>query len=167
MDKFFASWVATIFPFSLTKISEKVFTKNLLKISTTRIIIDGTKIFVERATSLKTKARTWSNYKHVNTWKALVGISSNGIVSSLWTGRVSDKKLTCSGLLGKLEPGDNMADKGLDVTDIFPSGVTLNIPRFKGAWHELKPEETYETARIAAVKINVERTMSQIKNYHI
>ena len=88
------------FPFLLQKLVRKYLpTKNLLKISTTRIIIDGTKIFVERATSLKTKARTWSNYKHVNTWKALVGISSNGIVSSLWTGRVSDKKLTCSGLL--------------------------------------------------------------------
>ena len=63
--------------------------------------------------------------------KHLLVISSNGIVSSLWTGRVSDKKLTCSGLLEKLEPGDNTADRGLDVTDIFPSGVTLNIPRFK------------------------------------
>ena len=46
-------------------------------------------MFVERATSMKIQAQTWSNYKHPNTWKALLGISSNGIVtfvSSLWTG---------------------------------------------------------------------------------
>ena len=45
------------------------------KYLTTRIIIDETQIFVERATSIKTQAQTWSNYKHHNTWKALVGIS--------------------------------------------------------------------------------------------
>ena len=49
---------------------------------------------------MKTKRQTWSNYKHHNTWKALIGISPVGKVtfignvSSLWTGRVSDKKLT-------------------------------------------------------------------------
>ena len=60
---------------------------------------------MERATSVKTQAQTWSNYKHHSAWKALVGISPNGIVtfvSLLWTGRVSDKELTkCPGLLKK------------------------------------------------------------------
>ena len=94
--------------------------------------------------------------------KALVGISPNGIVtfvSSLWTGRVLDKELTkCSGLLAKLEPGDNiMADRGFDIADISPSGVTLNIPPFKGGRDQLNPEKTDETARIAALIIHVER----------
>ena len=56
---------------------------------------------------MKTQAQTWSNYKHYNTLKELVGISYNGIVnfaSSVWTGRVSEKELIkCSGLLEKLE----------------------------------------------------------------
>ena len=39
------------------------------------MIIGGTEIFVERATSMKTQAQTWSNHKHHNTWKAFVGIS--------------------------------------------------------------------------------------------
>ena len=58
------------------------------KYPTTRVIIDATEIVVERANSMKTQAQTWSNYKHHNTWKALAGISPNGIVtfvSSLWT----------------------------------------------------------------------------------
>ena len=139
---------------------------------TTRIITDGTEIFVERATSMKTQAQTRSNYKHHNTRKTLVGISPDRIVtfvSSLWTGRVSDKELTkCSCLLEKLELGDNsMADRGFDITDIFPSGVTLNISPFKRGRDQLNPEETDETTRIAAVRIHVERAIGRIKNYHI
>ena len=41
----------------------------------------GTEIFLERVTSVKTQAQTWSNYKHHNTWKALFGIFPNGIVT--------------------------------------------------------------------------------------
>ena len=121
---------------------------------------------------MKTQAQTWSNYKHHNTWKALVGISPNGIVafvSSLWAGRVSDKELTkCSGLLEELEPGDNiMTDRGLDIADILPSVVTLNILPFKGGTDQLNPEETDETVRIDAVRIHVERAIGRIKNYYI
>ena len=117
MDKFFVSWVATIFLFSITKIRETVFTKKFEKYPTTQIIIGGNKIFVERAISMKTEAQTWSNYKHHNTWKALVNISLNNIVnfvSPLWTGWVSQRELTkCPGLLEKVEPGDNMVDMGI------------------------------------------------------
>ena len=160
------------FPFPSRKLVRKYLPKSFEKYPATRTIIDGTEIFVERATSMKTQAQTWSNYKHRNSWKALVGTSPNGIVTSvlsLWTGRVSDKELTkCSGLLEKLEPGDNiMVDRGFDIADILPSGVTLNIPPFKGARNQLNPEETDETARIAAVRIHVEHAIGRIKNCHI
>ena len=98
---------------------------------------------------MKTQAQTWSKYH--NTQKAIVGISPNGIVtfvSSLWTGPFSDKELTkFSGLLKKLEPGDNMADRGFDIADVLPSGVTLNIPPFRGGRDQLNPEEADETAK--------------------
>ena len=150
----------------------KYLPKRFEKYPTTRIIIDGTEIFFERATSMKTQAQTWSNYKQHITWKALVGISPNGtvtFVSSLWTCRVSDKEMTrCSGLLEKLEPRDNiMADRGFDIADILPSGVTLNIPPSIGRREQVNPEETDETARIAAKRIHVERAILRIKNYHI
>ena len=91
---------------------------------------------------MKTKRQTWSHYKHHNTWRALNGISPAGNVtfaSSIWTGRVSGKELTkCSGLLEKLEPGDNItADRRFDIADILPSGPTLNIPPFKGGRNQL------------------------------
>ena len=65
-------------------------------------------------------------------------------ISSFWAGRVSDKELTkCSDLPEKLEPRDNiMADREFYIIDSLPSGVTLNIPPFKGQRDQLKPEET-------------------------
>ena len=106
------------------------------------------------------------------TWKALVGISPNGLVtfvSKLWSGRVPDKQITKeSGLLEMIDYGDNvMADRGFDISNILPDGVTLNIPPFKGSRSQLIAAETEETARIAAVRIHVERAIGRIKNYHI
>ena len=139
---------------------------------TTRIIIDRTEIFIEVPSSMKSQSQTWSQYKHHNTWKALVGISPNGLVtfvSKLWSGRVTDKMLTKeSGLLDMLDYGDNvMADRGFDIADIWPDGVLLNIPPFKGSRPQLTAEETEDTVRIAAVRIHVERAIGRIKNYHI
>eukprot|EP00795_Rhopilema_esculentum_P003906 gene3906-15222_t len=136
---------------------------------TTRIIIDCTEIFTEIPSSLKSQSQTWSQYKHHNTWKALVGISPTGcitFVSKLWSGRVSDKEITQKcGVLQLLENGDNiMADRGFDISNILPPGVSLNIPPFKGTRSQLTAEET---ARIAAVRIHVERAIGCVKNFHI
>ena len=57
------------------------------------IIIDCIEIFMERATDLKTRAQTWSNYKHHNTVKFLIGITPQGTISFIskgWGGHVSD-----------------------------------------------------------------------------
>ncbi|XP_019616711.1 PREDICTED: uncharacterized protein LOC109464218 [Branchiostoma belcheri] len=139
---------------------------------TTRIIIDCTEIFIEVPSAMLAQSQTWSNYKHHNTWKALVGISPNGMVtfvSKLWGGRVSDKAITRdSGLLALLESGDNvMADRGFEISDILPPGVSLNIPPFKGDRAALSAAEVQETMDIASVRIHVERAIGRIKNYHI
>ena len=138
----------------------------------TRIILDCTEIHIEVPSSLISQSQTWSEYKHHNTWKALIGISPNceiTFISKLWSGRVSDKELTSSsGLLSLLEPGDNvMADRGFDIANILPASVTLNIPPFKDSRDQLTPAESEETAKIAAVRIRVERAIGRVKNYHI
>ena len=73
---------------------------------------------------------TFSNYKNRNTFKALVGISPDGVitfVSPLYPGSISDMQLTRCYLL---EPGDSvMADRGFDIVDdLILRGVHLNVP---------------------------------------
>ena len=102
----------------------------------------------------------------------MIGISPTGcitFVSKLWSGRVSDKEITAkSGILKLLEEDDNlMADRGFDISDILPAGMTLNIPPSKGSRTHLTAQEVEDTARIAAVRIHVERAIGRVKNYHI
>ena len=54
-------------------------------------------VFCERPKSLKARAQTYSNYKHHNTVKFLIGIAPQGVitfVSKGWGGQVSDKHIT-------------------------------------------------------------------------
>ena len=54
-------------------------------------------------------------------------------MSEAYEGSILDQKLVqVSGLLNKLEPGDEiMADKGFTIQDLLiPHGVCLNIPPF-------------------------------------
>lgn len=178
-SKIFTTWInflcrelKLLFPFPT---QEQVFQKMPLQFAryaNTRVIIDCTEVFVQVPTSLQAQSQTWSNYKHHNTFKVLVAISPIGqvtFVSKLWGGRVSDKAITKeSGLLDLLEAGDNvMADRGFDIKDILPAGVDLNLPPFKGTRAQLTAKEVEDTARIASVRIHVERAIGRIKNYHI
>ena len=86
------------------------------------IIIDCFEVFIERLTNLKARAQTWSNYKHHNTVKFLIGITPQGAItyiSKAWCGHVSDVYLTehCE-LLENLLPGDLiLADRGFNIHD--------------------------------------------------
>ena len=44
------------------------------------VIIDCTEVFVERPSDLMARAQTWSNYKHHNTVKFLLGITPQGTI---------------------------------------------------------------------------------------
>ena len=138
----------------------------------TRVIIDCTEIFVEMASSFRSQSATYSSYKSHNTAKGLIGISPAGavtFVSDLYAGRSSDKQITKDGgILDLLEEGDSiMADKGFEIADDLPKGVTLNIPLFLRGNDHLSIEEETETRRIASVRFHVERAISRIKTFRI
>lgn len=122
--------------------------------ATTRIILDCTKIFIQWPSAMLAQSETWSDYKHHNTWKLLVGVTPNGQVtflSDLWGGLVPDKQITReSGVFDLLESGDNvMVDHGFDIKDNVPDGVTVNMPL--GGWDQMTAAETVETMTIAPV----------------
>ena len=179
VSKIFTTWICflyhelpTLFPFPSKDLILENMPAQFKEFPKTRIILDCTELFIETPSSMVSQSQTWSEYKHHNTWKALVGISPAGcitFVSKLWSGRVSDKEITIrSGVLNLLEDGDNiMADRGFDIGDVLPPGITLNIPPFKGTRSQLSSQETEETARIASLRIHVERAIGRVKNYHI
>ena len=138
-----------------------------------RCIIDCTEIFIERTYNLKARAETWSNYKHQNTIKYLIGITPAGAISFLssgWGGRASDKVITLdSGFLGKLEHGDEiLADRGFLIREELASvGATLRIPSFTKGKSQL-PGSCVDTSRqLSRVRIHVERVIGQLKTFQI
>ncbi|XP_040068988.1 uncharacterized protein LOC115313765 [Ixodes scapularis] len=143
------------------------------KYPTTRVILDATEIRCEVTSSFVTQSGTYSYYKSTNTFKGLVGISPNGLVtfvSELFMGSVSDKETVIqSGLLEMpFDKGDSvMADKGFKIADLLQKlGVALNIPPFLNRG-KFSTEEVVETQDIAALRIHVERRIQRIKSFHI
>ena len=140
-----------------------------------RVIIDCTEVFCERARNLTLRALTWSNYKHDNTVKILVGVSPTGAVSFIsnsFGGRASDKLITQkSGFLNNLDYGDQvLADRGFlieEEEELASRGATLAIPNFTKGVKQLSMKNVEESRRLARVRIHVERMMERLKNFKI
>lgn len=60
-----------------------------------------------------------------------------------------------------------MANKGLQIADILPLGVTLNIPPFLRTNTQMSAEDVVQTQQIAGLRIHVERAINKIKNFII
>eukprot|EP00112_Aurelia_sp_Birch-Aquarium-sp1_P012053 Seg253.27 transcript_id=Seg253.27/GoldUCD/mRNA.D3Y31 product="THAP domain-containing protein 4" protein_id=Seg253.27/GoldUCD/D3Y31 len=136
-------------------------------------IIDCSEIFIERPKNLTARAQTWSNYKHNNTIKYLIGISPAGAVTFLsegWGGRVSDKQITLeSGFIWKVYPGDCiLADRGFLIDeDLAQRGAFLKIPKFTKGKSQLAAKDVHRSRQLANVRIHVERVIGQLKKFRI
>lgn len=136
-----------------------------------RIILDCTEICSAIPTSMESQRQTYSSYKHRNTWKLLVGVAPNGVitfVSKAYPGSTSDKKIVeHSGILNQMHHGDLiLADKGFLIQDLLPAGVSLNIPPFLST-PQFTEAQVYETQKIAKARIHVERAIRRIKCFNI
>ena len=75
---------------------------------------------------LHMQSSTWSNYRHQNTAKFLIGCTPNGVisyVSQLYVGSISDEELTRTcGFLDTLAGKSGisvMADRGFTIKDML------------------------------------------------
>ena len=141
--------------------------KNTFKKCT--VIIDCFEVFCERPSSLKARAQTWSNYKHHNTVKFLIGITPQCVVSFIskgWGGRASDVHITENcGILDKLLPGDMiLADRGFTVEE--SAGMycaEVKIPPFTRGKKQLSKCEVDTARQLSRVRIHVERVIGAVK----
>ena len=104
-----------------------------------RIVLDCTELMLQKPSDLQERKETFSNYKHHETVKFLVGMSPQlyiNYISKAYGGRASDKHITLqsNSLLQSLPPGAQvMADRGFTVSqDLRKLGVRTIIPAFKG-----------------------------------
>ena len=95
-------------------------TKNYFK--KCAVIIDCFEFFCERPKPVKARAQTYSNYKHHNTVKFLIGIAPQGVITFIskgWGDRFQiDTLLRMWGFERILLPGDQiLADRGFNIQE--------------------------------------------------
>lgn len=138
-----------------------------------RVILDCTEVFIERAKSLHNQAVTWSDYKHHNTVKVLIGIAPNGYITFLskcYGGRASDKFITSdSGFYDLLERDDEvMADRGFQIKEeLLLRYCSLSVPPGARVKSQMTASECKLTSNVANLRIHVERAINRIKTYRI
>jgi hypothetical protein len=139
----------------------------------TTCIKDGTEFFIEQPQSPTAQSQTDSNYKHANTFTALVSTTPSGafnFISELWGGSTSDKYIAKEcGFHDKIKPGD----EGFVIRDLsLTRKATLRIPPFTtkckwGKGKRLNEKEVKKTKSIAKHRIHVERVFERLKNFRI
>ena len=181
VSKYFITWVCFLYShlkeINWTPLVEQVAATLPVafrdKYPTTFSILDASELFVQKPSDLFLQSSSWSNYKHHNTAKFLIGCTPNGVVSfvsELYVGSISDVELTkVSGYVDTLKSGVSvMADRGFTIRDILlEKGVTLNIPPFMDGGRQFSCEEIQRGRSIASLRIHVERVIGRIKNYSI
>ena len=114
---------------------------------------------------------TWSEYKHHNTVKFLIGITPNGFISFLsdcYGGRKTDKFITMdSGFYENLERGDRvMADHGFQIREeLFHYYCDLDVRPGARTKSQMTVAECAKTKKVANLRIHVERAINRVKYF--
>ncbi|KAK3922032.1 Protein ALP1-like [Frankliniella fusca] len=135
------------------------------------VIIDCFEVFIQRPSDLLARAQTWSDYKHHNTLKYLIGVTPQGTISFIsrgWGGRSSDKYITESKdckFLDMLLPGDViLADRGFTITDsVLQLQAQIIMPSFMNGRSQLSTHDVVTSNEISNVRIHVERVIGLLK----
>ena len=136
-------------------------------------IIDCSEIFIQTPKDLELQSCTWSDYKHHNTLKFLVGVGPNSAInflSDVYEGKASDKQITIeSGLLDILPKYSTlMCDKGFNIShECAQKSIYLQVPPGRKGASQMLPHEVIQTNRIAADRILVEQVIRQMKCFRI
>lgn len=136
-----------------------------------RIVLDCTEMFTDKPQKMIQQKSVYSPYKHHVTFKPLIGIAPNGVVtyaSRFYPGSTSDKRIVehC-GITAKFHIGDCvLADKGFLVKDVLPYGVSFNVPPFLTT-PQFTREQVRRTETIARARVHVERAINKVKNFRI
>ncbi|RUM31001.1 MAG: hypothetical protein DSY42_03545 [Aquifex sp.] len=147
------------------------------KYADTRVILDCTEFFHVKPQNCSAQASTYSQYKHQNTVKVMIGITPRGLITFIsqpYGGNTSDRHIAEKEILHKIEPGDAvMVDRGFNIGDLLVQrGAKLHMPPFTrkredGKGRALNQSEILKTREIAALRIHVERAIERMKNFKI
>ena len=157
----------TVF-YSKEKVAETL-PKTYQSMPGTRCIIDCSEIFIQRPYDLQFQSATWSDYKHHNTVKFLIGITPQGSIcflSKLWGGRATDRCLVVkSGFLDYIDKGDViMADRGFQLHEEFlMREASLIVPPGKRGSNQMTRDKVLSTKKVANSRIHVERVIRRLK----
>ena len=144
--------------------------KSFVNFKNCRTVLDCTDVKIAVPTAMDLQSATYSSYRSINSFKILVGVSPNGVITYIsepYPGSVSDKAIIAHcGLSHHLSKGDLvLADKGFLISDLLPEGVTLNIPPF--LHKQFTAKEAEQTIEIARARIHVERANARLKQFSI
>lgn len=139
----------------------------------TRVIVDGTEIFIAKPNNPISQQATFSSYKHHNTIKFLVGATPGGLISFCsegYAGSTSDRQITeRSSLLTLCDENDAiMADRGFNVQDLFEhKNVCIYTPTFLKGLTQLPGIKLQHDRRLAKNRIHIERLIGLTKTFKI
>lgn len=143
-----------------------------LRLSKVQSIIDCFEVQIEKCSSARFQALSWSAYKHCNTVKFLISVTPHGFINFLsraYGGRISDVKLVEeSQFLDAVPPHCHvLADRGFKQleSDLAKRKCELIRPPSVSADKKMSKQEVIATRRIASARIHVERCISRIREF--